>query len=221
MKSYRVTLTGVTPLLMHRDNLTFSEQIKEWQKLPENEELSQNGDDRSPAWTWIGCLYHENGFIGLDSDNIMTMLREGGTKVRTGKKQETYKRQTQSGLIVNDICSDFFVNGKKIPTDEIFNLIGENDFARHLKVVEDLGFELLVKRARIGRAKHVRVRPMFRNWSSVVMISVVDEDVSGIKQEVLKKIIDTAGGQCGLCDWRPSSSTPGSFGKFSAEIEAI
>ena len=98
MDQYKITLEGLTPLLMHNDNLNFSEKVKEWQTAPENKALSVAGDDRSPAWSWIGYLYHDGKTVGVNSDNIMTMLREGGSKVKTGKGKETYKKQTQSRI---------------------------------------------------------------------------------------------------------------------------
>ena len=91
MKQYKVTLNGLTPLLMHNDNLSFSEKLTQWRKAPENKELSRVADDRSPAWTWIGYLYHDGKNIGINSDNIMTMLREGGSKV-INRGKETYKK---------------------------------------------------------------------------------------------------------------------------------
>ena len=219
METYIVTLTGVSPLLMHRDNLSFSEAIKNWQKDPQNKEFSHAGDDRSPAWTWLGSCYTDGKILGMDSDNLMTCLREGGTKVKTGKKSETYKKQTQSGLMVMDVCSPLYVNGKTIPWEPLKALNGVMDFEKHEQTATDLGFELFVKRAKIGSAKHVRVRPMFRNWSVVAKISIIDPEVSGINKAILQRILDCAGAQCGLCDWRPSSRTPGSFGRFVATLE--
>jgi len=224
MNSYQVSFIGKTPLIMHRDNLYFSEKIAEWQKLPENKELSKAGDDRSPAWTWIGSLYyHKEGrdVICMDSDNLMTVLREGGAKVRTGKKQETYKKQTQSGLVIPEIESTLLVHGKEIPMAPIRALNGETNFMKHMELAEELGFELFVKRARIKSSKHVRVRPMFRDWEIHTQIDVLNEEVSGITKEILTRILQCAGEQCGLCDWRPSSRTPGSYGKFSVEIKEI
>jgi len=36
MDQYEVTLTGLTPLLIHSDNLAFGEKVKAWQKDPHN-----------------------------------------------------------------------------------------------------------------------------------------------------------------------------------------
>lgn len=221
MEQYKITLEGLTPLLMHNDNLGFNEKIKEWQKDPENKVFNQAGDDRSPAWTWIGYLYHDTINIGVSSDNVMTMLREGGTKVLTGKGKETYKKQTQSGIMLDQQQFDLFVDGQKIPVDRIKPLIGNSEFAEHITMAEDLGFELLVKRAKIGRAKHIRVRPMFRKWVAVGTLTVLDRELSGITQDVLRLVLNQAGALCGLCDWRPSSPSSGTFGKFSPTVARV
>lgn len=220
METYKVTLTGTSPILMHKDNIEAGEAIKKWQIDPQNKELNKcKGDDRVPAWTWLGYTYHDDNVFGIDSDNLMTCLREGGAKVSTGKGKETYKRQTQSGLLVDEILSPLLINGKTIPWQPFKELNGDNDFEKHMELAEQYGFSLRIKRAKIGRNKHVRVRPEFSNWTLVTHISVIDPEISGITQPILQRILDMAGWQCGLCDWRPSSPTPGQFGRFNALVE--
>ena len=218
MKQYQITLEGLTPLLMHNDNLTFSEKLSEWRKAPENKELSATADDRSPAWTWIGYLYHDGQHIGISSDNVMTMLREGGAKV-INRGKETYKKQTQSGIMLDQQQFDVYVDDERIPVAEVKPLIGNLDFATHLSQAEKLGFELLVKRAKVQRSKHIRVRPMFREWKAIGSITVLDEELSGLTKPILQTILNQAGALCGLCDWRPSSPSSGTFGKFKPTIE--
>jgi len=221
MKQYRITLTGLNPLLMHRDNLAFAERIEAWRKDPANKELSVRGDDRSPAWTWLGYLYHDTKHVGIDADNIMTMLREGGAKV-TNKGKETFKKQTQSGIMLDQQQLELHVNGNQVPIEPLQALIGTTDFLQHLEAAESAGFELLVKRAKIGQAKHVRVRPMFRNWVAVGSITVIDEEISGLTEPILSRILAQGGALCGLCDWRPSSpKASGTFGTFSAELQVL
>lgn len=221
MEQYQVTLKGLTPLLMHNDNLSFGEKIKAWQNAPENKALSQSGDDRSPAWTWIGYIYHDGQYLGINSDNIMTMLREGGAKVLTGKGKETYKKQTQSGIMLDQQQFCLYVGGQPIGLNEIKSLIGNTEFNDHLKAAEQLGFELLVKRAKIGKAKHVRVRPMFREWEARGSLTVLDSELTGLTHEVLATVLNQSGALCGLCDWRPSSPNSGTFGKFQSTVERI
>jgi hypothetical protein len=220
MERYQITLKGLTPLLMHNDNLTFSEKVKAWQQAPENKQLSVSGDDRTPAWVWIGYLYHDGRNVGVNSDNIMTMLREGGAKV-INKGKETYKKQTQSGIMLDQQQFDLYVGGQLIGIESIKPLIGNTNFNEHLDLAESLGFELLVKRAKIGKAKHVRVRPMFREWEVRGSLTVLDSELSGLTQPILETILSQSGALCGLCDWRPSSPSSGTFGKFKPTIERI
>lgn len=219
MKRYNVILTGETPLLMHQDNLAWAEVMNKWRLDPANKQHSVAGDDRSPAWRWIGNLYIEGGKVVLPSDNLMTVLREGGKKVQTGKGTESFKSHTQSGIIVDQSSWAVLVNGKEAPYAPIKALIGEPDFEHHLEVVEAMGFELLVKRAKIGNAKHVRVRPRFDNWTVQGTLTVLSEIIT---MPILESILQIGGAYCGLCDWRPSSpKSPGPFGKFKAEVKEI
>ena len=219
MERYQIILEGETPLLMHRDNIQFSERVRAWQQ--ENRSLSVAGDDRTPAWSWIGSLYDYGEYVGLNADNMMTMLREGGAKVPTGSKNETYKRQTQSGIVLEEICPPLLVNGKRLEMAPISALLDEDVFEAHVEAVREMGFDLLVKRAKVGTSKHIRVRPMFEKWAVITSLMVVDPKESGITREVLQKILNKAGSLCGLGDWRPSSRTPGQFGRFKATVEPI
>lgn len=220
MERYHVTLTGATPLLMHRDNIKWGERCNKWQKDPANKKSSIAGDDRSPAWTWIGYLYEENRKrVVIDSDNLMSMLRDGGTKTPAPRGKGSMKAATQSGILVNEIGWPLLVNGKEIPFTPILSLADELDFEKHEEAAADLGFELFVKRARIGQAKHVRVRPRFENWSASGTITVSDPQLT---EEMLKTIFSFAGRYAGIGDWRPGSpSKPGQFGTFTAEIRRL
>jgi hypothetical protein len=218
--TYAVELTGETPLLMHHDNLSWAEVMKKWELDPANQKISVKGDDRSPAWRWIGNLYVEQGRVVIPSDNLMTVLREGGTRCPTGNGKKTFKAQTQSGLVVDQSAWTLTVkDGAEVPYAPIKALIEEPDFALHELQAQELGFSLFVKRAKIGQAKHVRVRPRFDQWSCKGTITVFDEMIT---RDVLKNILTFAGNYAGMGDWRPSSpKSPGPWGKFTATIKAV
>lgn len=99
MRTYHVTLTGISPLLLHHDDITFQDELKLWRTDPDNKKNSVPGDDRSPAFTWLGCLYHDDGLLTIPSENIMKCLTEAGAMVPVpgGKNGKTFKAQTQSG----------------------------------------------------------------------------------------------------------------------------
>ena len=219
---YSVTLVGETPLLMHQDNLAWEDAMMQWRKDPANKKVSVAGDDRSPAFRWIGNLYTDNGVVSIPSDNLMTLLREGGNLCPTGGgigKKKSYKAATQSGIVVDQAAWPLIVRGEIIRYGDIIPLKDEPDFAEHVKAVSDLGFELFVKRARIKQAKHVRVRPRFDSWACSGTLTVLDDSIT---LDVLRNILTFAGTYCGVCDWRPSSpKSPGPWGKFSATVEVI
>lgn len=216
-RQYTVRLTGETPLLMHHDNLSASGELKRWREIPGNKAISVAGDDRSPAHTWMGYLYTEAGRVCVPSDNLMTMLREGGKACPTGKGQKTFKSQTQSGIIVDQSAWPIETTKGIVDYTKLKPLIEETDFAAHEAKAIELGFWLFVKRAKIGAAKHVRVRPRFDSWAVEGTVTVLDDQIT---KDVLQTILDHAGTYCGMCDWRPSSpKAPGPFGKFSATVK--
>ena len=218
-KTYQVTLTGATPLLMHRDSISWDERVKAWTRDPIHRKESEAGDDRTPAWKWLGCLYHDGERLVMDADNLMAMLRDGGTKCPAKKGRGSLKAATQSGILVNEIGWPLLVGGAEVPCQGLFLLQDETDFSRHEEVAEAMGFSLFVKRARIGTSKHIRVRPRFDSWACSGTVTLLDPQISG---DVLSMVLTTAGLQVGLGDWRPGSpSKPGQFGRFSAEVKAL
>jgi len=218
MDTYKVKLTGETPLLMHWDNIDWCEVMQRWAKDPANKKDGVAGDDRTPAFRWLGRMYHEAGRVVIPSDNLMTVLREGGSKVLTGKKGATFKRLTQSGLLVNESAWRLTIDGAEIDAAALIaKLKNEADFEVHKAEVEKLGFSLFVKRARVNQTKHIRVRPRFDRWEISGTISVLEDNIT---KDILQTILTYAGVQCGIGDWRPSSpKSPGPFGRFVAEVK--
>jgi hypothetical protein len=200
--------------------LAWRGQLERWQLDPQNKRASKAGDDRTPAWRWLGSCYHDDKHVGLASDNLMTALREGGAKVPVpGKKNLTYKRQSQSGLVVNELLWPITTSRGLIAWPAVAALMAESDFAVHESTVAGLGFELFSKSAKIGQSKHIRVRPRFDTWSAAGTVTVFDETIT---PDILASIIDMAGMYCGVGDWRPSSpSKPGPWGRFTATIKEV
>lgn len=217
MQTYNVHLTGKTPLLMHWDNIDYAEQITRFRKDPANKKTNVKGDDRSPAHSWLGYLYNNGSRVVVPSDNLMRAFMEAGGAVEVpgAKHGKTFKAQTQSGMMVNEESWDVLVGGKPIDVASILALENERDFAKHQTAVVEHGFSLFVKRAKVGMSKHVRVRPRFDRWEIKGTINVWDEQIT---KDVLSQILDVAGNYKGLGDWRPSSRTPGPYGRFAFEI---
>ena len=63
----------------------------------------------------------------------------------------------------------------------------------------------------IGRSKTDRCRPMFEEWSCE---ATYHYDPTVIEEEQILMILELAGNQVGLLDWRPEKG--GIFGRFTA-----
>lgn len=221
METYQVKLIGTQPLLMHADDIEWADQMQKWRNDKDNKKTGVAGDDRTPAYRWIGYLYRdENGDVVMPTDNIMRALMEGGAMVPVpgARGNKTFKAQSQSGIMPRDTGWLLLVNGKKLDGKSLSALLEERDFEVHKIQAEKLGFDLFVKRVKIGASKHVRVRPRFYNWSAQGELVVSDEQITA---DILADLLETAGKYKGLGDWRPSSKTPGTYGMFRAEIKRV
>ena len=221
-RNYAVEITGASPLLMHSDNLPWAETMKLWEKDPANSKGSVKGDDRSPAWRWLGNAYIDlQGNLCVPADNLMSTIRNGGARCPTGKGKGTFKSQSQSGLIVNE-ASWPIISPKGLINIKPFQDMAtaeEADFSKYEETAKEAGFMLFTKRAKIGENKHVRVRPRIDTWSASGSILVVDEMIT---TDVLENILKFAGTYSGIGDWRPSSpKAPGAFGKFTVIVKEI
>lgn len=218
MRVYNVRLVGKTPLLMHSDNIEWADEMSRWKDDPDNRIGSKAGDDRSPAWRWLGSLYHDNEHVAVPGDNLMRCLMEAGAMVPVpgGKGGKTFKSQTQSGCVIGEPFWPLEVTGKRIAVAPLLALQGEADYSKHQTVVAQNGFTLFLKRAKIGSSKHVRVRPRFDLWSIGGTLNVWDDQLT---LDVVRRIFTFAGQYKGLCDWRPGGRTPGSYGMFEATVE--
>ena len=207
-------ITGEMPLLMHWDNIEGGDVLKEWRQDPMNKNQSVPGDDRSPAWTWQTYLYNDGEFVTIPQDNLMSALMSGGTQVIL-KRQKTYKELSQSAILIATEHLRFeYGNGKQLSLAQV-NAIRDLPFAKQAEACEKLGFRLFCKRAKIGQAKHVRVRPRFDTWKVSGSLNVISADLPFDKLE----LIFNYAGRAGLCDWRPSSpKRPGPYGMFTAKL---
>jgi hypothetical protein len=234
MRSYEITIRGISPLLMHHDDIDWADQMEKWKvdntKAGAKRELSKAGDDRTPAHRWIGSLYKgrvpsEDGVaeevVAMPVDNIMRAIMGGATTVLIpGRKNgKTFKAESQSGILPDSTVWPLLIDGKIIPYAPIKALLKERDFEKHKEVAEKLGFSLFLKRARVGASKHVRVRPRFEVWALSGILKVRNELIT---QDVLEAFLERGGSDHGLGDWRPSSpKAPGSYGMFTAAVKPV
>jgi hypothetical protein len=211
---YKFVLTGLTDLLLHADDIDWADHMGEWRNNPANRNLSKPGDDRSPGFSWIGSLTHDGERVAIPSEYLTSCFKTAGARVKlSGRK--TMKEGAVSAVWIDQEFLPLLVDGKEIPVEPIFALKEEVSYAAHVAAVKKMGFELFKKRATIGKAKHIRVRPRFERWSVEGTLEVTAREVTA---EILDALLFEAG-RVGIGDWRPGGKTPGRFGMFDAEVK--
>ena len=217
---YTFELIARSPLLMSCDDILWAERVKRWVSDPSNRNLAQDkGDDRCPAWTWVGRLYHDGESVAFPSDNLMAALRKAGASVKLGRSSA--KSISQSAVYIEAEYLTFTHGGRGDPTPirPFRGLEGELDFTEHLKLAEKNGFELFMKRVKpAGRTagRHIRIRPRFSDWRVRGELEVTDP--RAMTAELLSTLFHVAGRTVGLGDWRPGAPTPGRYGMFDATV---
>lgn len=215
---YRFELVGITPLILHWDNIEWADQIEEERtRLKEQDKKNfKAGDDRCPPHTWKGCVYNDGEVVCLPTDNIRSALMKAAARITLSGKT-SYKALSQSGMMYPEMFLPVLNHGKPIAMKDIEAI--EGDFRAQAAQVEKLGFRLFCKRAAVGQAKHVRVRPRLDAWSIAGELLVTDEQ---LKEETLERMFNILGVYIGLCDWRPGSpKSPGPYGRCETKVTAL
>lgn len=210
MRNYRVEIEGLTPLLMHFDNIAAQDEEHAVGKSG-----GKAGDDRYPADRWRTYLYVDEKHVVWPSNNVLSSLLKVGSSISIGGKK-TLKSSSQS-LYFSSVHLAFYQRGAMLLRSEIEAVNGA--FKEHEAAVRGLGFSLLTTPVRVNGKRHIRVRPMFDQWSVAGEFSTDDPDLTTPR---LKQLFSLAGMKSGFGDWRPSSpSKPGPYGRFKAEVEEV
>lgn len=214
---YRYKINGLSPLLMHADDVECADRLQAWRKDPKNKGISKSGDDRSPAWTWHTYVYGDGEHVVIPTENLSAALRAAGGMM-TLKGTKSFKEASQCGILFEeDFLPVITAIGNPIKVGAISSL-AELSFDEQREAVRAMGFELFVKRAKINSAKHIRVRPKFDSWSVSGTLEVTAKEIA---EGDLKQLFELAGFYKGLGDWRPGCKTPGRFGRFETALERI
>lgn len=214
MQHYKFTIKGVTPILLHHNNIEERDAIDSVRKKMKG---GKPGDDRSPPESWKGYLYYsESGNVCVPAENLLACFLGGGSKVKVSGK-ETLKTHSQR-IALDSLDYDLLVGGKVVQKAKVDAIKGE--FSEHAQAARALGFRLHVKPCTVGTSKHTRVRPMFSNWSIIGGFDVDDEDANVLSLTSLRDLFTVCGRLVGLGDWRPSSpKKPGQYGRFTATVD--
>ena len=200
MKTASYTITGLSPLLCHNGQAIdpLNHYAKEMKRVSKKKNKTDEDQVIISKVEWFMSIYHDgkpdtlkDGAIAIDpaarlvlpANAIEAMIVAGSKKLKQGNL-------AKAGLIV----------------DEDAHLI--HDGPKNITELYETGRYTHRVAARVGTARVMRTRPIFRVWSSTITVM---HDESVIDEQDIFTIIKTAGQQCGIGDWRPR------FGRFEAE----
>lgn len=225
-RSLTLTLTQKSALLMDRDNISFAEEIATWTKDPANADAQRPGDDRAPAWGWLGKLHYGigDGLVGIPEGMLSSCIRAAGAMIPhpTAKGGKTLKEPSQSGILFAQTSFPLWVPCDGPPgwrtiafADLAQPLREEEDFPQHEARARSFGFILDVRRSKPQyNRSHIRVRPMFGNWQCICEMVVTDDVLT---DDLLVQLFTLAGNHKGIGNWRPSAGKAGSYGQFAVQ----
>ena len=189
MESLRVTIKGVSPLLMH--SARFANPLDPATKLHKALTSKRKKTDEDHAMIqkseFMGSIYFDDKQgVYLPGVNIEASIFEGAKMQKLGKSAK------RSILILEDVIPLQYKGPK---TKE--SLYENTEFVD-------------VRAVKVGTSKLMRTRPIFKEWSAEFTVSYNPEQID--VSEVVRMLED-AGSLIGIGDYRPR------FGKFTVEVK--
>lgn len=193
-------LTGISPLLLHSGQAIdpLNHYAKEMRRVAKKKGKTDEDQATISKVEWFMGLYHSgaedtisDGEIAVDPAarvvlpalSIEAMITAGGKKMKLGNA-------VKSGVIV------------------MADALLEYDGPKNIPALFAAGKHIHRVPAKVGLARIMRTRPIFRTWSATITVT---HDESVMDEPELFQILKTAGQLVGLGDWRPR------FGRFSVE----
>ena len=192
MKTMKVELTGIRPIILHNGLLADPTNpiVLQQKAITAKKSKKTDADNLELArLEWFGGLYlSESGRICIPSDNIERCIQQGGQKQRIGK-------DVQAGVFVSE--AEVEIKHPDIAGKKIEKLYGDPRFT-------------IRKGVKIQTSRIIRIRPMIpTGWT---LTFTVEFDETLVNARNLEQAILDAGTYAGLGDWRPK------FGRFTHEI---
>lgn len=186
-ETLNVRLNGLSPLLMHNGQLadplnTFTKQLK---AVTSKRKKTDEDHEEIARIEWHASLYtDEDGKLAMPGENIESCIIAGAKKSKLGTQFK----------------SSVFVDGTPV--------VSYGGRKKAVDLWDDPQYRD-VRGVKVGTARTMRCRPIFRSWSIDVEVQFNPELVN--KADLIKALAD-AGQQVGLGDYRPK------FGRFEVEL---
>jgi hypothetical protein len=192
MLTVQIDITGDTSLLLHADTLAdpLHPLTKEFKKVSGKRTKTDADHEAMARQEFLAGLYFEDGQVVIPSRNITKNLIEGARVTKMGPKVER-------GVTIAGASFPLQYKGPRDPE----GLYMDKNFVSRMTV-------------KVGQARTVRCRPIFRQWA-VTVSALIDPAVVSVDD--LQEIASNAGALIGLGDYRKG----GGFGRYSAVVKAI
>lgn len=191
MAKFRITCTGVDPLLMHNARLSdpLDEIARSLGKITGKRKKTEDDHREIGHLEFIGGLYFDADFGPyIPGQNFERMLVDAAKKRKLGTT-------VKSALVIETNVNPVVYSGPR----EIEALWADQNF-------------VLRSSAKVGMQRVQRTRPMFRQWEVSADGFL---DTNELEAEQLADIVTIGGRLIGLGDWRPR------YGRFNGAVEIL
>jgi len=201
LEGKKYEIRGVVPLYLHNGQMVdpLNPYSKAMKKVTSKRTKTDEDHEAMARIEWEGGFYFDGdapatpedipteyrGNIVMPTHCIEAMLRNAAAK-------------TKGGVTKKDFASAVFVEGDFLPLDcdadpsDLNELFALGKFSTRVPV-------------KVGQQRVMRTRPFFTRWGLKFEVRYVTDLAN---ESEIDEIVETAGIQVGLCDWRPK------FGRF-------
>jgi len=188
----KIHMQGVSPLLCHNGQTadprnTYAKAMK---AVSSKRKKTDADFDELARLEWLAGIYRSADDLVIPDYVIESAMIAGAKKSKRGPQAKCGMFFTEHALLEFDGKPD------AINDDTLAGMFESGQFTHTIGV-------------RVGMAKVMRTRPIFRNWSCIA-IAQYDPDVLNLRD--IEEIAADAGKLVGIGDWRPK------HGRFLAEV---
>jgi len=188
----KIVMQGVSPLLCHNGQTadprnTYAKAMK---AVSSKRKKVDADFDELARLEWLAGIYRSADDLVIPDYVIESAMIAGAKKSKRGPQAKCGLFFTQHALLEFDGKPDV------INDDALAEMFESGDFTHTIGV-------------RVGMAKVMRTRPVFRNWTCIAFAQY-DPDVLNLRD--IEEIAADAGKLVGIGDWRPK------HGRFLAEV---
>lgn len=188
----QIQIAGASPLLCHNGQTadprnTYAKAMK---AISGKRKKTDADYDEMARLEWLAGLYRSGDRLVVPDYVLESVFIAGAKKSKRGVQAKCGMFFTEHAVL------DFDGNPGAINDETLAEMFAGGEFTHTIGV-------------KVGMAKVMRTRPIFRNWSLTAVVQY-DPDVLNLRD--IEDIADDAGRLVGIGDWRPK------HGRFTATV---